>query len=77
MNLFKILSIIVGSTLLLSASGSEDIKVKITEDIPYVDVDVMGGAVRIQRIQDLNHKLTNSYAKTDSVHLFVYSRLSQ
>jgi len=64
MRVSKILSVIFSATLLLVAGGDEDLKVKITEDIPYVDVDVMGGAVRIKRIQDLNYKLTNSYVKT-------------
>jgi len=38
--------------------------VKITENLPYVDVDVMGEPVRVDRIQDTKHKLKNSYAKT-------------
>jgi rhodanese-related sulfurtransferase len=63
MSLAKSFFVAISATLLVFAS-SEDIKVKITEDTPYVDVDVMGKAVRIQRIQDLKHKLTNSYAKT-------------
>ncbi len=40
------------------------LKVNITEDLPYVDVDVDGENIRIQRIQDTNHKLTNSYIRT-------------
>ncbi len=48
----------------INANEAEDYKVKITKDIPYVDVDVMGEAVRIKRIQDTNHKLRNSYTKT-------------
>jgi len=44
--------------------AKEDIKVKLTPEIPYVDVDVMGEPVRIKRIQDTKHKLRNSYAKT-------------
>jgi len=40
------------------------LEVNITKDIPYVDVDINGEAVRIQRIQDTNHKLKNSYTKT-------------
>ncbi|MRI82999.1 MAG: sulfurtransferase [Nitratiruptor sp.] len=46
------------------ALGGEDLKVKITEDLPYVDVEVNGKIVRIQRIQDTNHKLRNSYIRT-------------
>jgi len=56
------------ATTFLSANSSNtnnsDIKVKITQDIPYVDVDVLGDVVRIKRIQDTKHRLTNSYAKT-------------
>jgi len=39
-------------------------KVNITEEIPYVDVDVNGEIVRIQRIQDTEHRLRNSYIRT-------------
>ncbi len=38
--------------------------VNIVEGLPYVDVDVNGENIRIQRVQDLNHKLTNSYTRT-------------
>jgi rhodanese-related sulfurtransferase len=40
------------------------LEVNILKDLPYVDVDVDGKSVRIQRIQDTKHKLTNSYSKT-------------
>jgi rhodanese-related sulfurtransferase len=40
------------------------IEVNIVEGLPYVDVDVDGKSVRIQRIQDTKHKLSNSYSKT-------------
>jgi len=36
----------------------------ITEGLPYVDVDVDGKSIRIQRIQDTKNKLKNSYSKT-------------
>ena len=38
--------------------------VNITEDMPYVDIVIKGRTYRIDRIQDNNHKLTNSFAKT-------------
>lgn len=38
--------------------------VKITEYIPHLDVEHAGETVRIERIQDPDHKLTNSFAKT-------------
>jgi len=44
--------------------SAEDLKVKITPNISKVDVDVLGDVVTIKRIQDTNHKLKNSYAKT-------------
>jgi rhodanese-related sulfurtransferase len=40
------------------------LKVNITKDIPYVDVDLNGENFKIQRIQDIKHKLNNSYTKT-------------
>jgi len=49
-------------TLLFSPLSA--IEVNITEGIPYVDVDVDGKSIRIQRIQDTKHKLTNSFSKT-------------
>lgn len=48
----------------ISAEQTKEYKVKISEEIPYVDVDVLGEPVRIDRIQDENHKLKNSYTKT-------------
>jgi len=38
--------------------------VNIKEGLPYVDVDINGESVRIERIQDTKHKLSNSYTKT-------------
>ena len=62
-------SFIVGTLALLMASSlygamEGEYKVNITQNLPYVDVDVMGEPVRIDRIQDPKHKLTNSYSKT-------------
>ena len=45
-------------------STAKEYKVKISENLPYVDVDVMGEPVRIDRIQDTKHRLRNSYTKT-------------
>jgi len=39
-------------------------EVNITEGLPYVDVDVNGEVIRIERIQDTQHKLKTSYTKT-------------
>jgi rhodanese-related sulfurtransferase len=43
---------------------SQALDVNIIKGLPYVDVDVNGENIRIQRIQDTNHKLKNSYTKT-------------
>jgi len=40
------------------------LKVNITKDIPFVEVDINGENIKIQRIQDTKHKLKNSYTKT-------------
>lgn len=59
---FKLITflLIVASTL----SSSQTYDVNIIKGLPYVDVDVDGENIRIQRIQDQNHKLKNSYTKT-------------
>jgi len=43
---------------------SKDFKVSITESLPFLDVTHSGKTIRIQRIQDIHHKVTNSFAKT-------------
>jgi len=53
---------ILALTLLISPLSA--VEVNITKGLPYVDVDVDGKPIRIQRIQDTKHKLTNSYTKT-------------
>ena len=40
------------------------VEVNIKEGLPFVDVDINGEAVRIERIQDTSNKLKNSYTKT-------------
>ncbi len=57
--LFKNLLVLACS---ISISLAQD--VNIIDGLPYVDVDVNGENIRIQRIQDTNHKLKNSYTKT-------------
>ena len=49
------------SLLLTSSYGVE---VNIKEGLPYLDIDIDGETVRIERIQDTKHKLKNSYTKT-------------
>jgi len=50
--------------LMFTIVDAKEYKVKISEDISYVDADVMGEPVRIDRIQDTKHRLKNSYTKT-------------
>jgi hypothetical protein len=49
------------SSLLLS---DEKIIVKITEDMPFTYTTDSGKKVKIERIQDTNHRLTDDYTKT-------------
>ncbi|MDH5599752.1 MAG: rhodanese-like domain-containing protein [Gammaproteobacteria bacterium] len=51
-------------TLLSFSSVTFALDVNITEKIPYVAVQHKGQTVRIERIQDQNHHLTGSFAKT-------------
>jgi rhodanese-related sulfurtransferase len=51
------------SLSLLIFSGNA-VEVNIKKGLPYVDVDINGESVRIERIQDTSHKLKNSYTKT-------------
>ncbi len=49
------------SLLIMPLSATE---VNIQEGVPYVDVEVNGKSIRIERIQDTSNKLKNSYTKT-------------
>jgi len=60
----KKISLVGVIVISLLATSLNALEVNITKDIPYVDVDINGESVRIQRIQDTNHKLKNSYTKT-------------
>jgi rhodanese-related sulfurtransferase len=59
-----LVSLITLALTAVSAQPAKEYKVKISEDLPFVDVDVMGEPVRIDRIQDTKHRLKNSYTKT-------------
>ncbi|RMG59888.1 MAG: rhodanese-like domain-containing protein [Gammaproteobacteria bacterium] len=57
--------VLMMAALVLAAVGSaQAAEVKITPDRSYVLVEHEGRVVRIQRIQDLNHKITGSFART-------------
>lgn len=48
----------------LVSSNVVAIDVKLTDYLAYIDVDHNGDQVRIQRIQDTDHKLVDGFAKT-------------
>lgn len=49
---------------LLANSNAVAIDVKLTDYLAYIDVNHNGEQVRIQRIQDVGHKLDDGFAKT-------------
>jgi len=51
-------------SLSLLTTALNALEVNIKKDLPFVDVKINGKSVKIQRIQDTSHKLTNSYTKT-------------
>jgi rhodanese-related sulfurtransferase len=52
----------MASSLLFSPLNATE--VNIIDGLPYIDVDVDGKSVRIERVGDTKHKLTNSFTKT-------------
>jgi 3-mercaptopyruvate sulfurtransferase SseA len=58
---------ILGATILLFwglSPSAQAADVNISEELPYVDITYDGKVVRIERIQETKHKLTNSFTKT-------------
>jgi rhodanese-related sulfurtransferase len=51
-------------SLSLLTTALNALEVNIKENLPFVDVKINGKNIKIQRIQDTSHKLTNSYTKT-------------
>lgn len=50
--------------LLASTGSAHAAEVNLTPDLPYVDIEYEGKRVRIERIQDVEHRLDNSFTKT-------------
>jgi rhodanese-related sulfurtransferase len=48
----------------MAFSQEADLKVKIAENLPYLETTHNGEKVRVQRIQDQGHKLIDDFAKT-------------
>ena len=59
---FSLVGKLLSLSLLITSLNA--IEVNIKAGLPFVDVDINGDSVRIERIQDTNHKLKNSYTKT-------------
>ena len=59
---FSLLVTPIFLSLLFPSSYATEVNIK--EGFPYLDIDIDGETVRIERIQDSKHKLTNSYTKT-------------
>lgn len=49
---------------LICSQSVYGLEVNLTENLPFVDIEYEGKSMRIERIQDTNHRLTNSFAKT-------------
>lgn len=56
--------LIFPSLVAAASTTTKEYKVKITPDMPYLDVDHNGQKVRIKRIQDQYHRLTDDFTKT-------------
>jgi rhodanese-related sulfurtransferase len=57
----------ISTLFLITAAGAgaaDPVEIKITENLPYLDVPHDGKTVRIQRIQDEENVLTGGFAKT-------------
>ncbi len=52
------------SATAFSAVTAQAGKVNITPDIPFLDITIGRKTIHIERIQDTNHRLKNSYTKT-------------
>ncbi len=59
---FSLVGKLLSLSLLITSLNSVEVNIK--AGLPFVDVDINGDSVRIERIQDTSHKLKNSYTKT-------------
>ena len=50
--------------ILAIMSPAQARQVNIAPTLPYVDITISGKTIRIERIQDTNHRLTNGFSKT-------------
>ncbi len=59
---FSLVGKLLSLSLLITSLNAVEVNIK--KGLPFVDVDINGDSVRIERIQDTSHKLKNSYTKT-------------
>lgn len=59
--------LLLAAFLLTPFVSNAENKVKITPEIPYLDVQHNGKTVRIERIQDTKNRLNNGFTKTSRV----------
>ena len=61
-SLAPVLGVLAGLLIAVPCAGA--LEVNLAEHLPYLDVQIEGKPVRIQRIQDPSNRLENSFAKT-------------
>lgn len=66
-NLIALIVTFVAVFTPLNPAFSENYKIKITENLSYIDVQQGGKVVRIERNQDTENRLSNSFTKTSRV----------
>lgn len=59
----KLLILPIFASLLL-ADGGDKVTVQITKDIPYIYTTDSGKKIKVERIQDIDNRLTDDYTKT-------------
>ena len=55
---------LMSGMILAAPAMAKEREVNIAPGLPYVDIEIGGKTLRIERIQDTKHRLTNSYTKT-------------
>jgi len=62
--MIKEISLVIGLLSLSLTTTLTAGEVNIQKDVPFVEAKINGKTIKIERIQDTSHKLTNSYTKT-------------
>ena len=59
---FSLAGKLLSLSLLITSLNAVEVNIK--AGLPFIDIDINGESVRIERIQDTSNKLKNSYTKT-------------